>query len=83
MTAWTFLLCALDSYGNTSMLLMSSSSSSSNSDSTSRSWFLNVLMELDPMSESANSTVLVVPGYTVMSAIDTAVVDIFSKGFLV
>ena len=57
------------------------SSSSSNSGSMSKSWFLNVLSDLDPMSESSNSIVLVVLGKIVTSAMDTAVVEMASSEF--
>ena len=57
------------------------SSSSSNSGSMSKSWFLKVLSDLDPMSESSNSIVLVVLGKMVTSAMDTAVVEMASSEF--
>ena len=63
------------------MSTTTASSSSSNSGSISKSWFLKVLSDLDPMSESSNSIVLVVLGKMVMSAMDTAVVEMASSEF--
>ena len=64
------------------MSTTAASSSSSNSGSISKSWFLKVLSDLDPMSESSNSIVLVVLGKIVTSAMDTAVVEMASSEFL-